>query len=107
MIFWSRFWSAKSEEEAARVGVERPFPLVFQALPSRRRKRDMPEAWRGCGEFYWDEITLRIFKGRARHPATLLLRGTVIDQVEFCLQGEVPRAKQHRAVVIDGRSTGG
>ena len=66
----------------------------------------MPEAWRGSGEFYRDEITLRIFKGRPRHPATLLLRSTLIDQIEFRLHGEVPGAKQHRAVVIDGRSTG-
>ena len=67
----------------------------------------MPEAWRGCGEFYWDEITLRIFKGHPRHPATLLLRSTLIDQIESCIHGEVPGAKQHRAVVIDGRSNSG
>ena len=53
--------------------------LILESLPSRRRKRDMPEAWCGCGEFHRDEIALLMFNGGPRHPAALLLRSALVD----------------------------
>src|SRR5579864_7764984 len=110
MIFWSPFlWSPLlAPDQSMTTGRASPgrCPLILESLPSRWWKGDMPEARRGYGEFHRDQIALLMFDGCSRHPAALLLRSPFVNQIEFCLHGEILGAKQHCPMVIYRRGLG-
>src|SRR5260370_12318110 len=85
------FWPLRCRVRQSATTAPRPCgdALILERFPSRRRKRDVPETWRRRREFHRNEIAFLIFNGRPRNPAALLLRGSLINQFEFCLHGEL------------------
>jgi hypothetical protein len=74
--------------------------LIFQRFPSRGRKRDVPEVWRDCGEFYRNQKSLRIFNGRSCHSATLFLSGAFVDEIQLRIHRKIFCADKHGPVVV-------